>query len=102
MKINKCNIFPNGLAILWDDNSDSFIEYQTLRNACPCAYCSGETDVFGNVYIGKGIRKTELAYEIDKIEMVGHYAIRIYWKDNHNSGIFTFNLLQKLNNAIEN
>ena len=102
MKINKCNIFPNGLAILWDDHSDSFIEYQTLRNACPCAYCSGETDVFGNVYIGQGIRKTELAYEIDKIEMVGHYAIRIYWKDNHNSGIYTFNLLQKLNNAIEN
>ena len=61
-----------------------------------------ETDVFGNVYIGQGIRKTELAYEIDKIEMVGHYAIRIYWKDNHNSGIYTFNLLQKLNNAIEN
>ena len=30
--------------------------------------------------------------------MVGHYAIRIYWKDNHNSGIYTFELLQKIEN----
>lgn len=100
MKINNCNIFPKGLAVLWDDGSESFIEYKMLRNACPCAYCSGETDVFGNVYIGKGIRRTALAYEVDKIELVGHYAIRIYWKDNHNSGIYPFELLKSLNNGL--
>ena len=100
MKINNCNIFPKGLAVLWDDGSESFIEYKILRNACPCAYCSGETDVFGNVYIGKGIRRTALAYEVDKIELVGHYAIRIYWKDNHNSGIYPFELLKSLNNDL--
>ena len=38
------------------------------------------------------------AYELNKIEMVGHYAIRIYWQDNHNSGIYTFELLQKIEN----
>ena len=100
MKINNCNIFPKGLAVLWDDGSESFIEYKMLRNACPCAYCSGETDVFGNVYIGKGIRRTTLAYEVDKIELVGHYAIRIYWKDNHNSGIYPFELLKSLDNVL--
>ena len=97
MKIKQCNIFPNELAILWDDGSETFLKYDILRNACPCAYCSGETDVFGNVYIGSGIRKTQLAYEVDKIELVGHYAIRVFWKDNHNSGIYPFDLLQKLN-----
>jgi DUF971 family protein len=99
MKLNKCNIFPNGLAIQWSNQSEIFIEYKQLRDACPCAYCSGETDVFGNIYIGQGIRKTQAAYEVDKIELVGHYAIRIYWKDNHNSGIYPFELLQKLNDA---
>jgi DUF971 family protein len=97
MNLKKCDIFPNGLAIQWADASEIFIEYNELRDACPCAYCSGETDVFGNIYIGKGIRKTQLAYDVDKIELVGHYAIRIFWKDNHNSGIYPFELLQKLN-----
>tara|TARA_B100000686_G_C16556091_1_gene845234 strand:+ start:570 stop:872 length:303 start_codon:yes stop_codon:yes gene_type:complete len=100
MKIINCNIFPKGLAVLWDDGSEIFVEYKMLRNACPCAYCSGETDVFGNVYIGKGIRRTALAYEVDKIELVGHYAVRIYWKDNHNSGIYPFELLKKLNDNL--
>tara|TARA_B100000965_G_scaffold403264_1_gene430975 strand:- start:1345 stop:1656 length:312 start_codon:yes stop_codon:yes gene_type:complete len=97
MKLNKCDIFPNGLAIQWNDQSEIFIEYKPLRDACPCAYCSGETDAFGNIYIGKGIRKTQAAYEVNKIELVGHYAVRIFWKDNHDSGIYPFELLQKLN-----
>ena len=28
MKIKTCNIFPNGLALLWDDESSSFIDYK--------------------------------------------------------------------------
>tara|TARA_B100000029_G_scaffold498848_1_gene568288 strand:+ start:583 stop:891 length:309 start_codon:yes stop_codon:yes gene_type:complete len=102
MKIKSINQMPVGLAILWDDGTDSLIPCKVLRNACPCAYCSGETDVFGNIYIGEGIRKTDLAYEIQKIESVGHYAVRIYWKDNHNSGIYPFELLRKLNEKSEN
>jgi len=102
MKLKTCNIFPNGLAIQWVDQAETFIEYKKLRDACPCAYCSGETDVFGNIYIGKGIRKTQSAYEVDKIELVGHYAIRIFWKDNHNSGIYPFELLQKLDASANN
>ena len=94
--VKKYDIFPNGLAIQWADNTESFLGFHTLRNACPCAYCSGETDVFGNVYIGKGIRKTQAAYEVNRVEKVGHYAIRFFWKDNHNSGIYSFELLKKL------
>ena len=43
---------PNGLAIGWNDGKDSFIDYKTLRDQCPCANCSGESDVFGNLYKG--------------------------------------------------
>ena len=102
MKIKNIDQMPIGLAIVWDDNTDSLIPYKHLRNGCPCAYCSGETDVFGNVYIGDGIKKSDLAFEINKIEFVGHYAIRIYWQDNHNSGIYPFELLQKLGNDSKN
>ena len=102
MKIKNIDQMPLGLAIVWDDNTDSLIPYKYLRNSCPCAYCSGETDVFGNIYIGEGIKKSDLAFEINKIEFVGHYAIRIYWQDNHNSGIYPFELLQKLGNDSKN
>ena len=43
--------FPNGLAISWNDDKETFIEYKTLRDNCPCAYCSGESDIFGNIYM---------------------------------------------------
>ena len=49
MKIKTIEQMPVGLAIMWDDGADSLIPYEQLRNGCPCAYCSGETDVFGNI-----------------------------------------------------
>ena len=45
MKIKSINQMPVGLAILWDDGTDSLIPCKVLRNACPCAYCSGETEL---------------------------------------------------------
>ena len=96
------HILPDFLAIEWDEGNNTTIEYKKLRLACPCAHCKGETDVFGNVYMGEGIKKSDLAFEINKIELVGHYAIRIYWQDNHNSGIYPFKLLQKLDDDSKN
>ena len=67
-----------------------------IRNNCPCAFCSGESDVLGNIYKGPKIKKMGTAYELLNIIKVGHYAIRPTWGDNHNDGIFTFDLLRKL------
>ena len=98
MEIEKIDVFDNELAIKWSNKKESFVQNNILRDSCPCAFCSGETDVFGNKYIGKGIEKSKDAYKIQKIEYVGHYALRIFWADHHNSGIFTFELLKKLAN----
>ena len=84
------------LLLQWEDDTENILELKSMRDNCPCANCSGETDVFGNVYIGEGIKKSELAFEIEKIDFVGHYAIRIFWKDHHNSGIYPFELLKRL------
>tara|TARA_Y100000590_G_C15556792_1_gene953138 strand:- start:769 stop:1068 length:300 start_codon:yes stop_codon:yes gene_type:complete len=88
--------FPAGLMIKWRDESESFISYKNLRNGCPCAYCSGETDVFGNTYIGEGLALSDDAYKLINVIKVGHYAIRITWGDNHDSGIYTFDTLKSL------
>ena len=38
------------LAVKWSDETESFIDLRLLRDNCPCAFCSGEKDVLGNVY----------------------------------------------------
>ncbi|NQU68142.1 MAG: DUF971 domain-containing protein [Candidatus Marinimicrobia bacterium] len=88
--------FPAGLAIRWSDGRDSFIDYKSLRDKCPCAHCSGEKDVLGNVYIGPDIVKADTAYHLEGYQKVGHYAIQLKWGDNHDSGIYTINFLRSL------
>ena len=84
------------LAIKWGDETESFILQKTLRDCCPCAFCSGEKDVLGNVYKGPKKELDETAYEALSVERIGHYAIRIFWGDRHSDGLFTYDLLRKL------
>tara|TARA_B100001123_G_C14743465_1_gene801905 strand:+ start:236 stop:544 length:309 start_codon:yes stop_codon:yes gene_type:complete len=94
--IKQIEKFPNGLAIKWNDDRDSFIDFIILRDNCPCAHCSGESDIYGNIYKGPKIKKMGSAYELVNVIKIGHYAIRPTWNDNHSDGIFTFDLLRKL------
>ena len=88
-------IMNTNIAIKWDDGSESFINNRQLRDACPCANCSGESDIFGNVYKNNQIKSNvgDSQYQIINYRNVGHYAIRIQWGDGHNSGIYAFNFL---------
>ena len=91
-------VLDNNLAIGWEDGSESFIDTSALRRACPCANCSGESDVFGNLYINQDPKSpNKQNNKIIKYNYVGHYAIRIVWGDGHNSGIYSFKLLKDFN-----
>ena len=87
------------LALSWNDKEESYISFQLLRDNCPCAFCSGEKDVFGNIYKGPQKKLQENAYQVKRIERVGHYAIRIFWGDNHVDGLFTYEILRDLGNS---
>jgi DUF971 family protein len=90
-------VLDNNIAIRWSDNSESFIDTKILRKACPCANCSGESDVFGNVYLNQKSKSlNKQGTIIIKYSHVGHYAIRIVWGDGHNNGIYSFKLLKSL------
>ena len=84
------------LAVKWSDKKESFIPFKILRDNCPCAFCSGEKDVLGNVYKGPKKELGETAYEAVNFERIGHYAVRIFWGDRHSDGLFTYDLLRKL------
>ena len=96
LAINDLLLMETELAVKWNDATESFILLKTLRDQCPCAFCSGETDAFGNVFKGPDKKLGESAYRALNIEKVGHYAVRIFWGDHHADGLYTYTMLRKL------
>ena len=90
-------IMDNNIAIKWNDGSESFVNNKLMRDRCPCANCSGESDVFGNIYKSEGKKSSNPnQYLINRYRYIGHYAIRIIWEDGHNAGIYSFEFLKSL------
>ena len=84
------------LLVSFSDNSEAIVNLKTLRERCPCASCAGETDALGNLYKGPEQKLMESSYQINGIQSVGYYGIRPFWKDGHNTGIYTGEMLKKL------
>jgi len=84
------------LLVSFSDNSEAIVNLKTLRERCPCASCAGETDALGNVYRSTPQKKTTASYQVRQIMTVGYYGLKPIWGDNHNTGIFSANLLEKL------
>jgi DUF971 family protein len=64
------------VAIKWDDGSESYISFEALRRACPCAGCKGEMDVMGNVYRGPDQPLSPKSFELLRVVPVGGYAVQ--------------------------
>ena len=96
LAINDLLLQDTELAIKWNDDEQSFISLKVLRDHCPCAFCSGEKDVLGNIYQGPKEELGETAYKAVNMEKVGHYALRIFWGDRHADGLYTYEILRKL------
>ena len=101
LAIDEIIILESELALKWNDSKESYVSFQILRDNCPCAFCSGETDALGNVYKGPKKKLEKNSYEAMKVEKVGHYALRFYWGDQHSDGLFTYNLLRILGDSYE-
>lgn len=84
------------LLINWDNEKETNISLKYLRDECPCANCKGETILLKTFRPPKLNISTPEMYVIQKIEPVGSYAIQISWKDGHNTGIYSWEYLQKL------
>jgi DUF971 family protein len=84
------------LAIRWDDGQESFVRLETLRRACPCAACKGETDVLGKLHQGPNRPLTPNSFQLLRLSRVGGYALQPTWADGHNSGLYSFEYLRQL------
>lgn len=86
------------VAIVWDDNQESYHSFETLRAASPSASNMGERDILGNQYGGDGPKKFP-GVDVLGWERVGNYAIRFDFSDGHRTGLYSFDYLRKLGGA---
>ncbi|MDA8378112.1 MAG: DUF971 domain-containing protein [Planctomycetia bacterium] len=85
-----------GLDIDWSDGLKSHFELRYLRRMCPCAGCQGERDLLGRELLP--VIKTTVDGPITALgaEIVGNYALRIIWSDQHSSGIYSYTYLREI------
>ena len=100
------------LEIEWRDGRRSTYPIAYLRSMCPCASCKavrggyegGHPPAIAAVPPG-GAKKTSLTIlpgnyatplSALKAELVGNYALRIDWSDDHGSGIYSFEYLREI------
>ena len=88
----------NELAIQWNDGSESYLNLELLRRACPCAACGGERDVLENV-LRPEVSYTDASFQLDGFGVIGGYALQPHWHDGHNTGIYSFQYLRRLSSS---
>ena len=87
------------LEIEWQDGLKSTYPLGMLRAMCPCALCrTVREEEKGKkkplLQILPGNYATPLA--VVDAELVGGYALRLEWSDNHGSGIYSFQYLREI------
>lgn len=84
------------LAIRWSDGHQSSYGYQYLRDRCPCATCIGAEGHESKAAAVTPLPMFKKALKPERAELVGRYALQIYWSDNHSAGLYTFPYLRAL------
>lgn len=92
------------LVINWADGRECRYPLGPLRLACPCVECRGGHERMGSQYDPR--RLSDLIptreYEVERVEIVGNYALQFVWNDGHNTGIYTWDYLYRLCPTEEN
>lgn len=88
------------LLVRWNDGKEVEIPLTVLRDKCPCATCNGEGKAEADYIPIKAPFKPAGFYEIEKIAPVGNYAVNIIWKDGHNTGIYSWDILRAIGESL--
>ncbi len=82
----------SSIRIKWGDDHLSQYQAALLRAGCPCATCVDEWT--GQRRVSPNPFPTDLA--INKVELVGRYALHFTFSDSHDTGIYTFEYLRRI------
>jgi DUF971 family protein len=98
LELRNAQLIGNELALAWNDGTESFLQLETLRRACPCAACGGEPDVLGTV-VRPNVTYSPESFQLTGFDIVGGYALQPRWADGHRTGIYSFTYLRRLGQA---
>src|SRR5690349_21034314 len=87
------------LEIHWQDGQVSVFPIEYLRKHCPCAACKTfreEQASKPRTRLTVFSKTSEGPLRATGAELVGGYAIRIDWSDQHGSGIYSFTYLRQI------
>lgn len=94
------------LEIDWQDGLKSIYSLTLLRSMCPCAMCKMQREQTDPHDISPGSKRKPLLtilpgnysgkITVQNAELVGNYALRIDWSDQHGSGIYSFQYLREI------
>ena len=80
------------LQLFWPDGRKSALPFKFLRCACACAACVDE-------FTGEPLLEPATVPDdvsVNRLELVGAYALRIVWSDGHDTGLYTWERLAEL------
>jgi DUF971 family protein len=78
------------LEVRFDDGSHFELPFEYLRVFSPSAEVKGHGGGEGALVLGKQ------GVGISRIEPVGNYALRLYFDDGHNTGLYSWAVLHQL------
>ncbi|MEM8606346.1 MAG: DUF971 domain-containing protein [Myxococcota bacterium] len=82
---------PRGARVMeidWADGHTGTYPHEVLRGFCPCAHCQGHEGPIRFVDGGD--------LNLEDVQPVGNYAVRLVWGDGHQTGIYSFRYLRAL------
>ena len=86
------------LEIEWQDGHTCVYPISYLRSKCPCATCKTVRDeqkqAKSLLTVLPGNYAKPLA--VVNAELVGNYAMKIAWSDEHDTGIYSFQYLREI------
>jgi DUF971 family protein len=95
MTLENAAVIGDELALSFSDGFEAYLPLPMLRRACPCAACQGEPDALGRV-VRPRVEYGPRSFELIKFDLVGGYAIQLFWADGHSTGIYSFSYLRRL------
>jgi DUF971 family protein len=85
------------LEVQWSPERKVRLPFRFLRIHCPCAACVNE-------FTGERILDPDTVphdVAMQAAEFAGNYGLKVWWTDGHNSGIYTWDHLDRLTAAAE-
>jgi DUF971 family protein len=86
------------LEIDWQDGQKSVYTISYLRSMCPCAQCKALRAEQQQRKSLLRVLPGNYSQPLTAVgaELVGNYAIRIDWSDQHGTGIYSFDYLKEI------